>query len=342
MLLVPSLSFPKSLPDPDAMASCGSNQHNYEPEFWELEYQVHRYLGRMSDAELIPRHKSIIRNMKALLSTDRDIIPIQSFLSSWFWIRKEHQTRLEFHLRGASVPGPIDPQSLLSGLAVAPLRPRHPNAADVLFRYGQRKYMSSMLSDGVIRIAPASQYRNMKGDLARFDEECTKTSFLPGQYTQVAAMDGHVVPIKGDICRSVSAPNYYVLCMSCDWDLSLFDDFGANSCVAIKDPETFAARLGTASVPVLPGWSFHHNPVQYFDPYERIPNEHFDAAMCKDFRFTYQREYRFLWFSPQGDDAVDFKSLEVGSLEDVAELHGIPEVDTKQPFADGSPQATRS
>jgi hypothetical protein len=124
--------------------------------------------------------------------------------------------------------------------------------------------------------------------------------------------------------------------MSCDWDLSLFDDFGADSCVIIKDPETFAARLKTAFASILPGWYFHHNPVEYFDPYERKRNEYFDAAMCKDFRFAYQREYRFLWFSQQGDDAVDFKFSEAGSLEDIAELH-LHEADAQPRAAADAP-----
>jgi hypothetical protein len=341
MLLVPSLTLLASLPHTNAMKSFGSNRHAYESEFWELQYQAYRYLGRMSDADLVVRHESIIRNMKALLTTDRDIIPIQSFLSSWFWFRKKHQTRLEFLLRGISVPAPPDAGSLTSTLSAAPIRPLHPNAADVLFRYGQRKDLSSMLSDGAIRIGPASHYKNMQGDLARFDEECSKTSLLPGQHTRVTTMDGRNIPVIGDVSRSVSAPNYYALCMSCDWDLSLFDDFGADCCVIIKDPETFAVRLETTFAPVLPGWYFHHNPVEYFDPYETTRNGYFDATMCKDFRFAYQREYRFLWFSQQGEEAGDFKFGKVGSLGDIAELHGIQEADAQQPLAGDVPQAAR-
>lgn len=323
MLLVPSLSLPASLPQPDAMKTLGSNQHAYEPEFWELAYQTYRYLGGVPDSHLVARHKSIIRNMKALLTADRDVIPIQSFLSSWFWFRKEHQTRLEFFLRGIDVPTPPDGASLTSTLSTAPSRPLHPNAADVLFRYGQRDHLSSMLSDGVIRIGPASRYKNMEGDPARFDEECSKAYFLPGRYARVIAADGRNIPILGDVSSSVGGPNYYAFCLSCDWDSSLFKDFAADSCLIIKDPEMFARRLEMALAPVLPGWHFHHNPVEYFDPYERARNEYIDPAMSKDFRFAYQREYRFIWFSERGEDAGDFMLGSIGPLGDIAELHGF-------------------
>lgn len=338
---VQSLALPASLPHPDAMESWGSNRHFYEPELWELEYQTYRYLGRVADADLVARYSAIVRNMKALLAADRDVIPIQSFLSSWFWFRKEHQTRLEFLLRGNAVPAASDARLLGCGRDTAPLRPQHPNAADVLFRYGERKYLLSMLSHGAIRIGPASRYRNMEGDVARSDEECSKTAFLPGQYTRISTMDGRDIPVKGDVSQSVSAPDYYFLCMSCDWDLSLFDDFGADSCLIIRNLETFAARLETAFASVLPGWYFHHNPVEYFDPYERAHNQYFDATICKDFRFAYQREYRFLWFPPEGDAVTDYKLSEAGPLQDIAELSGLHGADAQHLLPGDAPQAAR-
>jgi hypothetical protein len=84
------------------------------------------------------------------------------------------------------------------------------------------------------------------------------------------------------------------LSLSCEFDSGLFDDFGgADACAVIHDGYVFAQRLDAAAKNELDGWHFHHNPVQYFDPYERRKDECFDAAMCKDFRFAYQREYRF-------------------------------------------------
>jgi hypothetical protein len=72
---------------------------------------------------------------------------------------------------------------------------------------------------------------------------------------------------------------------------------------------------------MLHGWGFHHNPVEYFDPYERIKNEYLNAGMCKDFRFAYQREYRFLWFPQNNQVPEGFKFISLGSLRDLAEVH---------------------
>lgn len=83
MLAIESLPLPKMLPHPDAIKSWGENEHSYEPEFWEFQYQVYRYLGRIGENELIARYDDILRNMNAVVSKDRDVIPIVSFLSSW-------------------------------------------------------------------------------------------------------------------------------------------------------------------------------------------------------------------------------------------------------------------
>ena len=321
MLRVPALAIPDVFPNPEAVRSLGDNQHGYEPEFWEFQYEIYRYLSRVKELDLVTRYESIIRNMRALISPDRHIIPIQSFLSSWYWYRKEHQTRLEFFLRGTNLPVEPPVGVFDNASVAAPARPRHPNAADALFRYGQSHHMQAMVEHGSIRIGPASFYRELERDVARVDEECAKNSFMPGEYTRITTQEGKEIPIIGDVRRTVSAPDYFVLCMSCDWDPALFDDFGADSCVIVRDPEAFAQRLELAVKLILDGWHFHHNPVEYFDPYEMPRHQYFDASMCKDFRFAYQREYRFLWMHTNGCEADGFRFLELGPLDGIAELH---------------------
>jgi len=100
VLRVPSLVLPTTLPTRAAIRSWGDNLHNYEPEFWEFQYEVYRYLRGVAPLALADRYQTLIRNMRALIASERHVIPIQSFLSSWYWYRKEHQTRLEFAMRG--------------------------------------------------------------------------------------------------------------------------------------------------------------------------------------------------------------------------------------------------
>lgn len=153
------------------------------------------------------------------------------------------------------------------------------------------------------------------------DEETAKKSFLSSTQTRITMQDGRNIPIIGDVAQTVSMPDYYVFCMICDWDPELLDDFEGDACLVIKNTKCFAHRIEAAAASVLPGWYFHHNPVEYFDPYERFKDEHIDPCMSKDFRFAYQREYRFIWFPQNGEIPEGFKFLELGSLDNIAELY---------------------
>ena len=336
MQRIPSLRLPQRLPHEDAIRSFGDNLHGYEPEFWELQYQCYRYLERAPDTVLVTRYEDILRNMRALVSRDRDVIPIQSFLSSWYWFRKEHQTRLEFLLR--NVEPPIQPPTdvVFDNVAFgAPARPVHPNAGDVLFRYDRRTQIERIATDGLIRIRPASGFKTLEDDRARQDDECKKKAFLPGAHTRITTRDGIAIPILGDAEKTTSMPDYYAFCMTCDWDIDLLAAFdGADSCIVIKDVGEFTRRIEHAAAEQLSNWYFHHNPVEYFDPYERIKNEYLNAGICKDFRFAYQREYRFLWFPQNAEVADGFKLLSLGSLRDLAEVHYRVSSDA-QPFVAG-------
>ena len=101
----------------------------------------------------------------------------------------------------------------------------------------------------------------------------------------------------------------------------MFEAFGADTCVVIRRPDVFAQRLDNAAKAQLEGWYFHHNPIEYFDPYEISKNQYLNARMCKDFRFAYQREYRLLWMCPMSREASGFMYLDLGPLDDIAETY---------------------
>ena len=50
------------------MKSWGHNHTAYDPEFWEFQYRVHRYLGRLTDDELRMRYDGLLRNIQSIVS----------------------------------------------------------------------------------------------------------------------------------------------------------------------------------------------------------------------------------------------------------------------------------
>ena len=144
MLRVSSLQIPSVLPHPSTIRSWGSNHHSYEPELWEFQYEIYRYLSSVPAVDLSSRYCAIIRNMHTLISQERHVIPIQSPLSSWYWSWKEHQTRLEFFMRG------IETQSSHQRARWITIRKMHRSAQD--------RRMREMSSSGMGSVSTCRQW----------------------------------------------------------------------------------------------------------------------------------------------------------------------------------------
>ena len=319
-LKVPAQLLPTTLPSPEVLKNCGQNSGAYEPWFWEVEYLSYRYLERLSLDKLEARHADVSKSLFRLATPDRAHIPSKFFQSAWYWHRKEHQTRLEFLLRGVEPPAGLH---ATSGVHDAESRfpPNEVGDPRMLFRYTQKRFAEATRDSGVIRVAPAASYRNIEGDVARADEEMVKTIVLPGGHVKVTDMGGNTMSVIGDVRVNHGGPEYFVTCFSSAWDVRLFDDFpDTTHCVVVLDIDAFASRLEAAGRQHFAGWYFHHNPAWYFDPHESSLATHVSHATYKDFRFAYQEEYRFLWANHGGKPVEEAQFLELGSLVGIVEV----------------------
>ncbi|MBU1229187.1 MAG: hypothetical protein KKA55_07885 [Proteobacteria bacterium] len=318
MLKVTPLTLPEKYPADSAIKSSGDNRHGYEPEFWEFFYDLNRYLEHVPQNTLSVRYLDICKNLQCLTSEDRHIIPRQSFLSSWYWFIKEHQTRYEFYLRKEELPCSPPNAPIYRCHAGSPMKPASPNAADILFRFCEPVFIDSLIQRGNLRVKAASEFRKCEGDEARNDDELVKVGFITGDRLKVTLQDGSSIPIIGNMKRTAASDDFYMFCLSCEWDKVLVDELGG-ACAVIKDVGEFAKRLNCAALEVLDGWLIFHSPVEYYDPYDTHLSRKIISPIFKDFRFAYQREYRFLWQHMGGAEAVGHFDLDIGCLEDIAE-----------------------
>ncbi len=310
------LKLPPSIPARQAIQSDTA----YLPEMWELQYSCYEYLDSLSEQDLYARHEFLMKNMRALTSPDRHVIPVESFLSSWYWYRKEHQTRCEMAKRG------LEAKTAIEGLPLefptnhcAAIRPSSPNACNVLYRYTSAEHAKDLLTKGRLLLKPASEMAKYEGDKARQDIETTKSYYTQGKHVKIITAGGKALPVIGDVTHSRTLPDYYLYCVATDYDPILLNEFGG-ACVVIKDPKEFAHRLNGWMNNNLPAWTFHYLPVEYYDPYEKGRNQHIDAGLSKQIEFAYQREFRFVLLSPRGNTATGIQEVELGSLEDIAEI----------------------
>ena len=312
-------TLPKNYPTPEVMQSWGQNEHHYHPDMWDLEYAPYRYLGGMTDSDLQHRYRTIAYNMRSYTEPERDSIPLNSYQSSWYWFRKEYHTRLELALRNIELP--ILNHEPRSKNGSGPANPKVPTGTEIIFRYDKRKYIRQMVEQGTIRFSPAESYEGEENNEARRDDELQKHARIPSQYTTITHESGQRLNVIGDIRRIIGGPKYHLVCFSCVWNPELFKDFQSDTCVAVTDPGEFARRLEEAGSQVFPGWHFHNGPVQYFDPYEQIENEHLNSAISKDFRFAYQNEYRFLWSQMSAAPVDGFQFVDIGPVQDIMTMY---------------------
>lgn len=321
---VEPLQLPKELPDPKAIASFGQNERHYNPDNWEIEYIFYRYLKNLKDNDLIIRYRAIRKNLEILVNAESDKIPIVSFLSSWYWHRKEHQTRLEFFLRGLTLPDK-DSNPYMNRLKPfeVPLESKDKRYGEVLFRFGNSCYMKHMVEHGDIRIRLASEYIKEESCNPRYDDEKNKTWFYPGEHSRITQKEGMPIPVIGDISSSVFCEDYYMLSMACGYDPIFYDDSGFNydTCVVIREPAIFSDRIQQAVSNMFPDAEYLDLPVQYYDPCERTQNEYILPQLYKDFQYAYQMEYRFVWLLPIMNDTSRYFYTEIGPLDDIAYLY---------------------
>src|SRR5205085_8475920 len=113
-------------------------------------------------------------------------------------------------------------------------------------KYGRSQFLTETLKKGILRISPASSYKDPSLNYAQQDDELEVALLgLPSE-VKIEAIDektgkskGRIEPI-GNVKFMMRAPtNYYACCLSLTFNQRLFGDFQADCALIIKDPKEF-------------------------------------------------------------------------------------------------------
>jgi hypothetical protein len=154
--------------------------------------------------------------------------------------------------------------------------------------------MKSLLN-GEFRLVPASEYGELKDDMARQDNELVREQISSGRNATITHVaTGKYIPVIGDITyRDEIGTDYYTLCLSSTWDSLLFDEFkGSDSCLVIHDPEEFCERVHFYAEKQLKGWAGIDAAVSY------LTGSRLGPAFSKPWKYHPQKEWRFAWHPP--------------------------------------------
>ncbi len=311
-------------------------------ESWRLEYRANRYLRELTVEELLARAGDFLTNLAvhapdgkiSLKSVDLDG---DSCGTQRFTHVLEEMTIRGISYRDSAVFRSMKPPKPKSPKVMRALKTLAGRTwpSDILVKFSKRRYMGELLQAGRGRLSPASSYNDESIGYARADNESSISAYLdPADAHRFAAVShegnrsvGHDVdvPYLGSVQIQAQAnTDFYVYCLAEAADARLFDDFDADTCVVITNPNEFKARLQNAVSTQLPDWKFIDGPVMYFDPFF-CPVHQMVPHFWKHFRFSYQREYRLVWLPPMPSMQAATKGLEhvlfdVGPLTDCARL----------------------
>jgi hypothetical protein len=201
-----------------------------------------------------------------------------------------------------------------------------PPERDILVKYGRREFLEPMLSDGQIRISPASFYNS--GNLldAVRDDEVTRNFFIPTYKERLDGkrhvdFQGHRIEFgDDDIVLPVVVSDYYLLSLCDHIYYRMPTDFGADAALVIRDPALFTQRVISAFLARMDGWEPLSGRVTYYDPYRdytkfKVPE------LAKHFGYSYQRESRVAFRATRRIlTSLEPVHLTIGPMTDWAEL----------------------
>jgi hypothetical protein len=185
--------------------------------------------------------------------------------------------------------------------------------------------MGALLAKGHVRLQPASYFAATDHNGAIRDDELnlgvslvvSKEEWLPffkDQQDLPADIGDQVLHVNYQ-----SDSDYWLYCLTRSLDPRLFVDFNANACVIIKNRKAFAERLQQTAAVRLPNNTSLVGEAMYVDPHQPT-TAMINLPLAKHFRYSYQKEFRFAWMPEMPSEALTHIDVEMGSLDDIAEL----------------------
>ena len=303
-------------------------------EDWRLAYRVDRYLRSASSSDIEQRSRDITLNMMNVndsgqLSAGELNDGAMIWWELWTHILEELSLRsVDYRALDLMPPFPwVSHPDAPRGLKI--LGKRQLPKGDFFARVGQREHMKAAFEHGRFRIAPATTYSDSSLNPAIRDEELSVTAIRSGDTATIRPYDpktgrsGDPIHAIGNITFSTTwRENFFVLCLTYGYRPRILDDFEANSLLIIHKADRFLVRLEKAVKLARPDLTLDARPIAYYDPY-RVDPRSVDAPFAKNFRFTYQQEYRAVWHkSGLGFDEQPF-FIEMGTLRDIATLFNL-------------------
>lgn len=297
-------------------------------EKWRKDYVLNRYMEFLSEEKLKERTKNIIDNLTTL--TDKGLVGfIDPEIDDGYWVQLFNDILNELELRGLNYNlffgkignltsiKPTHPFPPKSFIAIQSIGGRKKGA---IYKFGKYQHLKEMYERGTIRISPASYYNDPSLNHAIHDDELSFTQESRGDNFTIKGSDGSLIAPIGNIqFQKKSHTNYFVHCFAAQYSNREFDDFEADCCIVIQDPDKLFQKMMESVASEKPEYLGAISSVKYVDPLQSR-HEDIDVFFTKHFKYCYQNEIRTIWIPPSAEVSLEPFLITVGNMEEYAKI----------------------
>jgi hypothetical protein len=300
-------------------------------EAWRIAYRANRYLKDASITAIQQRNLDIELNLMDI--NDQGKIGVIS--SKFLW---ERYTHIHEELTLRNLPYSIVKSESTENFPLISY-PKPPRGLRILgknkilpreiVKIGKRQHIKDAMNYGRFRIAPASSYSDPSLNSAIQDDELSVTAIRSGDGATMRVIDpatgkaGEPEKAIGEVTYSQEMrENFYVLCMAARYSPRLLDDFEGDAILVINNLNRFIIRLESAVKKLHPELLLKAGTVKYYDPYLIWPDDDdFDPFFFKNFKYAYQKEFRFVWYAQNIPLDCQPFFVDIGQMRDIASIH---------------------
>lgn len=219
-----------------------------------------------------------------------------------------------------------------------------------LYKFGKRRNIYNLAHHGKLYLTPASAYSDKSLSKGAFDdEELQLIQSLPedvkfellcpdtGRVIEELEVDG-----AGEM-SFLSGTNYYVFCMTYIYHPDFYDEFDADTCLVITDPDRYINQACKSIMNELPDWTINAGSVRYKSKNDvfNMDNGYRDIFYGKSDEYRHQREIRIVCAPPKSILNLLPITVDIGNLYGYSFITGIEDsnkmVESEYSNALGSP-----
>lgn len=302
-------------------------------EVWRSAYRKNRYCQHLSQEELNRRVRDVFLRMLTL-TPEAKVGVVAVDPEGVRWMELWTHVLEEMVLRFGPFPSGFTREILHTEpfpdfvgelAAKAASRLEHLRGTEVAIKFGKPEHMQALFERGALRVQPASFYVRPDHNGAVRDDELALDIALHLDREAILRVVSNPqdVPMNCAAQRMdvsfESRTDYWLYCVTTALAPRLFVDFEAQACVVIKDIDKFTNSIQSWVIAKIGQCQIKSGPVNYIDPV-RPSAGLIDVPMSKHFRYSYQKEHRFVWLPMEPTQSLPHLDVEIGSLEEYAEL----------------------